>query len=189
MTAAEPDPARERVAGVYVIRCRANGAAYVGSSRDVGRRFAQHRFALEAGVHGSERLQANWRRFGADAFEWRLVRALPPDDGLLELHERAEMLRWDAFAAGYNRRADVFRGPSPFLARLTALLDAQPWWARRLRLARRRARAAFAAELRALGLEPDAARRLAAWYDEDRAHLERYPAAQGPRLWRRAAAR
>ena len=180
-----PDPALERVAGVYAIRNRLTGAAYVGSSRDVGRRFAEHRFALEAGLHRAAGLQADWRRLGADAFEWRLLRALASDDALLELNERAEMLRLDAFARGYNRRADVFRGESGPLVRLQALLAGQPRWARLLGLARRRALAAFARELGGSGVDASLSAGLAAWYADDLAHLARYPGARGPRLWRR----
>jgi hypothetical protein len=181
-----PDPAVERVAGVYAIRNRLSGDAYVGSSRDIGRRFAEHRFRLEAGLHRAAGLQADWRRLGADAFEWRVLRALAPDDALLELNERAEMLRLDSFARGYNRRADVFRGESAPLARLRALLAAQPRWARLLGLAGRRALAAFARELAAHGVDASLAGPLAAWYAGDLAHLARYPGARGPRLWRRA---
>ncbi len=179
-----PDPALERIAGVYAIRNRLTGAAYVGSSRDVGRRFAEHRFRLEAGLHGAVGLQADWRRSGPDAFEWRLLRALAPDDGLLELHERAEMLRFDAFASGYNRRTDVFRAGSAPLARLQAALAWQPRWARLLGLARRRALAAYGRELTAQGVDASLAASLAAWYACDLAHLARYPGARGPRLWR-----
>jgi hypothetical protein len=180
-----PDPAVERVAGVYAIRNRLTGAAYVGSSRDVGRRLAEHRFALEAGRHGADSLQADWRRLGAAAFEWRVLRALAPDDALLELHERAEMLRLDAFVSGYNRRADVFRGESAPLARLRALFEAQPRWARWLGLARRRALDAFGRELASRGVDPALGPAVAAWYAEDLDHLARYPGARGPRLWRR----
>ena len=180
-----PDPAVERVAGVYAIHNRLTRAAYVGSSRDLGRRFAEHRFRLEAGLHGAAGLQADWRRFGAEAFEWRVLRALAPDDALLELHERAEMLRLDAFGHGYNRRVDVFRGDSALLDRLRALLESQPWWARSLGLARRRALAAFARELAARGVDASLGPALAAWYADDLDHLARYPDAQGPRLWPR----
>ena len=184
-----PDPALERIAGVYAIRNRLSGAAYVGSSRDIGRRFAAHRFRLEAGLHGATALQADWRRCGAGAFEWVVLRACPPDDALLELHERAEMLRLDAFAHGYNRRTDVFRGVAGPLARLRALLAAQPRWARLLGLARRRARAALAQEFAAQGVVASLCGPLAAWYASDLAHLARYPGADGPLLWRRSLPR
>jgi len=56
-------------AGVYEIRCLPIGWSYVGATTiPVGMRWRQHRTQLNCCKHYNRELQADWLRFGEEAF-------------------------------------------------------------------------------------------------------------------------
>lgn len=57
-------------AGAYILTCLPTGECYVGGSRDVGRRFQQHKYLLRRGRHYSARLQQAWAAHGESAFSF-----------------------------------------------------------------------------------------------------------------------
>lgn len=63
-------------AGIYLIRCTANGKVYVGQSGAIRSRWSAHRRALEAGS-ASPALQRDWQRYGADSFAWSVIEPMP----------------------------------------------------------------------------------------------------------------
>lgn len=63
--------------GVYVIENAITGRFYVGSSKDVPRRWRAHRIDLRKDRHGNSRMLADYREHGADAFRLRVVAELP----------------------------------------------------------------------------------------------------------------
>ena len=70
-----------RPMGVFRVRNTANGKSLVGSSVDVPARLNRQRFQLGAGGHPDRALQADWREFGAGAFEFETLDLLmPPPD-------------------------------------------------------------------------------------------------------------
>jgi hypothetical protein len=62
---------------VYVIENMRNGRIYVGCTIDVRARWATHRRALRRNYHVNRHLQADWRRYGEEAFAWHIVTDLP----------------------------------------------------------------------------------------------------------------
>jgi hypothetical protein len=73
-TAVQPNAAAERrrrareardafpPMGVYAVRDRTSGRAWVGSSRDVHARLTRIQFELRLGAHMDKQLQATWRQ-------------------------------------------------------------------------------------------------------------------------------
>lgn len=65
--------------GVYTITCTSNGKVYVGSSsRNVARRWTQHRNHLKTGKHHSPPLQRAYDKYGKDAFVFELLEECEP---------------------------------------------------------------------------------------------------------------
>jgi len=62
-----------RCSGVYEIVNTINGKRYVGSAVNFARRWRAHLRCLRAGNHHSEKLQRAWNKYGADAFEFRII--------------------------------------------------------------------------------------------------------------------
>lgn len=76
-------------AGVYRIRNRVTGMAYVGSTVALEQRIKQHLRKLRRGVHANGRLQNAWQADGASAFVFGLLETTPAtNEALLEAETR-----------------------------------------------------------------------------------------------------
>lgn len=87
--------------GVYAILNMTNGKMYVGSAVDVGYRWRKHRECLDRGSHHSIKLQNAWRKYGADAFTWRVVEVLD-DAAQLVPREQFWLDYFNTVRRGYN---------------------------------------------------------------------------------------
>lgn len=67
--------ANTKTSGVYFIRNRVSGKAYVGSSSNVEKRWTQHARALRAGSHSNRHLQSSWNMYGSAAFAMDAIAA------------------------------------------------------------------------------------------------------------------
>jgi|TARA_R110000823_G_C15768569_1_gene483785 DNA gyrase/topoisomerase IV subunit A len=78
-------------AGVYEIENKITGKIYVGQSTTWKMRWNQHKNSLSRGKHKNPSLQADYDKYGLDAFEHRVVQEYPCDtssDALLEHEQR-----------------------------------------------------------------------------------------------------
>lgn len=75
---------------VYIIRCKVNGRAYVGSSIDVDLRIRQHKKNLSSGRHTNPFLQRAWSALGEGCFEFSILEQFenPIDENLLRSREQ-----------------------------------------------------------------------------------------------------
>ena len=89
--------------GVYLIRCRENGALYVGSAKNLRARLQGHLSKLKCGGEDVELLQDDWNGLGMDAFEFKVLH-LPLER--IEWLERELTLLLGALEqhGGYNRK-------------------------------------------------------------------------------------
>lgn len=67
--------------GIYKIVNKSNGRVYVGSSIDIERRWAKHRWMLYNGRHTNVHLQHAWDKYGEDAFAFTVLEEV--EDGML----------------------------------------------------------------------------------------------------------
>jgi len=73
--------------GIYKIVNRATGKCYVGSSKDIEKRWCIHRDRLTRREHHNYRLTRDWHRYGKDGFEFSIVEEVP-EAGLFEAEQR-----------------------------------------------------------------------------------------------------
>src|SRR4030067_1023972 len=59
--------------GVYYIKCEINDYIYIGQSRDIVTRFANHISELQKGVHKNIILQEDFNLYGLDAFSCEIL--------------------------------------------------------------------------------------------------------------------
>lgn len=59
--------------GVYKIVNTINGKIYIGSSKDIDRRWSEHIRALELNAHANPHLQNAWNKYGSKSFEFEIV--------------------------------------------------------------------------------------------------------------------
>jgi len=66
--------------GIYCIENLANNKKYIGLSRDIRRRWNEHRSDLRNNNHANPYLQSAWNLYGEDAFEFSIVELCDPLD-------------------------------------------------------------------------------------------------------------
>jgi len=66
--------------GIFVVRCTATGAAWVGHAPDVDTIRNRIWFTLDHGSHPVRSLQAAWNEHGAAAFAFEVLHRIDPDD-------------------------------------------------------------------------------------------------------------
>lgn len=64
--------------GIYAIRNLQNARLFLGWSLDVQAMLGRSRFELEHGSHANKALQADWREYGPEAFEFLVLDELKP---------------------------------------------------------------------------------------------------------------
>ena len=60
-------------AGIYSIYCTANEKQYIGSSKDIAKRWQDHRSDLRNNRHGCHHLQRAWNKYGEAAFVFNVI--------------------------------------------------------------------------------------------------------------------
>ncbi len=88
--------------GVYMIYCRSNQKAYIGSSNRVNLRLNHHRCDLRADKHGNQHLQNAWNMYGEASFSMGLLHpCLLGEQVEIEQHY---LDIWLASGLAFNRR-------------------------------------------------------------------------------------
>lgn len=96
-------PQTYRAAGIYMIRCTANGKAYIGQAMNVRQRWAGHLRTLTRGT-ANPAFVKDWQTYGPSAFEWTILEEI-----LSYLSMGVQENKWIHFyqtqdpAHGYNR--------------------------------------------------------------------------------------
>ena len=62
-----------KISGVYLITCNQNGRNYIGSSKDIYKRWSQHKALLHNRNHHSIKLQEDWDKFGEENFSFQVL--------------------------------------------------------------------------------------------------------------------
>ena len=90
---------RKLSAGVFAVRCVANGQAWVGAARDLDQKRNGVWFGLRTGGHPNREMQAAWNAHGEAAFAYEALEVLDTEGasrlGLDTLLKAAET-RWRA---------------------------------------------------------------------------------------------
>lgn len=79
--------------GIYEISNAINGKKYIGSAVNFTARWCVHKHRLNKGVHHSSPLQNAWKKYGAEAFEFRALIVCPPEALTLFEQRAIDVLR------------------------------------------------------------------------------------------------
>ena len=71
---------KEILCGIYCIENAINNKKYIGLSRDIYRRWLEHRSELNRGIHINQYLQNSWNIYGENAFNFYIVELCEPDN-------------------------------------------------------------------------------------------------------------
>lgn len=85
---------------VYAIINNVNGKLYIGSAKDLRRRFWHHKSDLKLGKHASQKLQRAWDKYGENSFS--VVVLMPSLVNELLQYEQMFIDFYDVVKEGYN---------------------------------------------------------------------------------------
>lgn len=99
-----------RIGGLYKILCAGNSKVYIGQTKNFGRRFGEHRSALERGAHRNPDLQTDYNKYGREAFEYSVIEI---SDCNLDQKERLLIQEARSLGLCYNVFDGGHKGASP----------------------------------------------------------------------------
>jgi group I intron endonuclease len=77
------------ITGIYKIVNIKNGKMYIGSSKNIKRRWSVHKSALKNNNHHSVYLQRAWNKYGKENFVYEVIKELPGVSDIELLNEEA----------------------------------------------------------------------------------------------------
>ena len=98
--------------GVYQIRNKLNNKVYIGSSKDIGTRWSEHKRDLRTGEHRNSHLQNAYNKYGPENFIFEVLELLDSEDKQYEREQYWINVK-DACNAkkGYNIQEVVLKVP------------------------------------------------------------------------------
>lgn len=69
--------------GIYSIVNVRNGSMYIGSAVFLSERKSRHMTDLQKGIHKNPYLQTAYKKYGSDAFDFRLLEEIDTNEGLI----------------------------------------------------------------------------------------------------------
>jgi hypothetical protein len=106
----------KRPAGVYRLRHRESGKAYIGSGPDLNAMWNRLHFELNMGVSMKKALQADWKKYGASAFAYEVLDTYkPPENGRYHLMKELEQMEnlWLKELQPYGEKGYHTEQPNP----------------------------------------------------------------------------
>ena len=64
---------KEKISGIYQIKCLSNNKIYIGSSINIYQRWKNHKWNLNKNTHHSIHLQNCWNKYGESNFEFKVL--------------------------------------------------------------------------------------------------------------------
>jgi len=98
--------------GIYKITNVVNGKFYIGSSKEIEKRWDDHKQYLRGGYHINPKLQHAWDFYGEDKFVFDVIEEVQPDEKLLLEREQYHLDLWKPYhrTIGYNICETSFGG-------------------------------------------------------------------------------
>jgi group I intron endonuclease len=98
------------ISGIYKIIHKDSGKYYVGSSNNISRRWYIHKLYLNGNKHINSKLQRAWNKYGADAFEFKVICQYEPSELLFieqRFLDRAALDKSNCYNTSFNAIAPM----------------------------------------------------------------------------------
>ena len=84
---------RKKEAGIFCVRNTVTGRILLGSSLNLDGPLNGHRFMLSIGTHRNEALQADWNKYGPEAFTFEILEKVRmSEDPLFNVNDELTLL-------------------------------------------------------------------------------------------------
>ena len=116
----------DTICGIYMIKNIVNGKVYIGKSFDIKKRWSNHKYELNKGIHVNNHLQNAWNKYGENSFEFSIIEECNEDN--LSNKEIYWIKETDAYHNGYNQTegGEGTHLPEDVKAKIGAA--AKEWW-------------------------------------------------------------
>lgn len=97
-----------KIQAIYLIRNKITDKIYIGSAIFLQSRIRQHRHDLNKNKHSNSLLQRAWNKYGAEAFEFKVLQLIEDKNKLLEIEQA--WIDWTNCCnkqIGYNLRKEA----------------------------------------------------------------------------------
>lgn len=84
---------------IYNVEC---GKSYIGSAKNIKKRWLEHKNALKYGIHHSIKLQRAWDKYGEKAFSFEILEIVESDADLISTEQKWIDVYRCASEIGYN---------------------------------------------------------------------------------------
>jgi group I intron endonuclease len=91
--------------GIYIIHNTKNGMIYIGQTKNMSVRWGDHKTTLKHNTHVNRHLQSAWNKYGADAFEFKILEYCDVDQ--LDAREQHFLNTYMKKGVCYNIRSKV----------------------------------------------------------------------------------
>lgn len=101
-------PSQLNQSGIYKIQHKVNGKIYIGSAKNIRKRWKGHRAAFRRNKHHNSYLSSAFKKNGLSAFVWKVVEFVPFE----KLLEREQF--WLDFYQSFDRQKGYNHSPTAF---------------------------------------------------------------------------
>lgn len=115
---------RDKIAGIYKIENKINGKIYIGSSKDIYKRWSEHKNLLKTNRHHSFMLQKSWNKHGSENFKFEIIEIFNGDrEDLFKLEQHyLDMFESYDYSVGYNINSNSTH-PTPMPTNYQDIID------------------------------------------------------------------
>ena len=93
--------AKQKTSGIYKITNNRTGEVYIGQSKNIEKRWAQHQKELKKGTHHNRNLQKHYNR--GDTFSYSILEKSSTNKATLNSLEERYISNYNSFSNGYNQ--------------------------------------------------------------------------------------
>lgn len=94
--------AKEKISGIYKIENLVNNKVYIGSSKNIYKRWADHKNSLRNNKHHSIHLQRSWNKYKEESFEFAIIEKCFEADLILKEQYWIDFYKSYDINIGYN---------------------------------------------------------------------------------------
>ena len=100
-----------KVSGIYKIINKINGKYYIGSSKNIQRRWNEHKSELNRGIHQNSYLQNSWNKYGENNFHFVIEKEVPKQTLIMEEQKYLDKIKNNRRKICYNLEFQTHGSP------------------------------------------------------------------------------
>ena len=88
--------------GIYIIENKVNSKKYIGSAKNITKRWYTHKYTLRVNKHDNSYLQYAWNKYGEENFEFKILEIVSIEDLIVREQFHMDIFKVYERKYGYN---------------------------------------------------------------------------------------